>query len=203
MGECGWRIGGRADYADGRYRINDEEATCRIASVADFYKKVLEETPIKIEKHEKFFRIGEQSALVIALALLVLRRADLTGMTGFGSTAIVGCGDEGSHTGNLTYWRDYVDNGRVAAQGHLFVGTLASTPLCQLALVLGCHAPVFYVSAAAGTGSVSAEMDFLADRCDSMFLVESGVDFCRCLFLRRDDAGLASHEAVRAMGDAG
>ena len=191
-----WHILGNAVFDHGRWQLNGENAWKTIESIPGFYKQILTTSGVKINKPEKFFRIGEQCAVVVAIALLVLKNSDLSDIEDFDQTAVLGYGDEGSHNGNLIYWNDYADNGHLAAQGHLFVGTLASTPLTQLALVLGSHAPVYYVSAASEKSSLASEIDFLEDQCQTLFLIESKVDYCRCLFLKSDPAGISSEKII-------
>lgn len=190
-----WQIMGQAAYLKGSFRVGDSVFTPEI-SIPEFYKKMLKTTTVKLQKTEKFFRIGEQSAITILTALLALKQLDQKDTENFCTTAVLGYGNSGSHHGNLIYWHDYVENGRVAAQGHLFVGTLASTPLCQLALSLGCHAPVFYVSNGEGVSALADELDFIHGECENLFLLESDADFCNCLFLRAADQGEASENIV-------
>ena len=170
-----------------------------IDSVPQLYKEMLKNTQVPLQKSEKFFRIGEQAAVLISMALAVLETA---GDKNFDKTAILGIGNEGSHYGNLKYWEDYVVNGRTEAQGHLFVGTLASSPLCQLALTLGCHGPVFYVSPA-GEGSLPPdELAFFHEQCETLFLAESEVDSCCCMLLRSSSEGMGAEEVIRAFEEA-
>ena len=165
-----------------------------VDSPARFYKDILKETKIPLQKSEKFFRIGEQAAVVIAMALTVLESASVEN---FDRTAVAGYGMEGSHHGNLKYWEDFVVNGRTEAQGHLFVGTLASTPLCQLALTLGCHGPVFYVSPAGEGPVLEDELMFLQDQCETLFLIETRPDYCRCMLLKVSGEGKIAEETLR------
>lgn len=201
MSNIKWKISGQAFYAEGRYKIGKEGQWTAIDSVSELYKSVLKETPVKLKKHEKFFRIGKQSAITIIMALFALQQAAQEDLRDFDMTAVIGFGDDGSHQGNLTFWNDYVLNGKISAQGHLFVGTLASTPLCQLALTLGCHAPVYYVSPSAERSSLAEELDFMYDQCRNLFLIEIRDDFCSCLFLQSAVEGIPSEDIIYSLGD--
>ena len=196
-----WKITGYAVYRDGSYNVGRDGSWTAVDSVADLYRTVLKTTPVKIKKYEKFFRIGEQSALTIVMALLAIQQTELSNLSEFDKTAILGYGNDGSHQGNLTYWNDFAGNGKISAQGHLFVGTLASTPLCQLSLILGCHAPVYYVSPSAGRASLAAELDFLHDQCRNLFLIELKHDYCSCLFLQAEEMGESSENVITSLGD--
>lgn len=195
-----WRIAGGILFAHGQYRFHDEPEWKKIDSIPSFYRQVLEHTAVTIRKQEKFFRIGEQSAIAVSMALELLAHIGQANAS-FGETAILGYGTEGSHTGNRIYWQDYAENGKVSGKGHLFVGTLSSTPLCQLALILGCHAPVYYASVSQKS-FLASELDFLADKCKSAFLVESKPSSCSCTFLCPSSSGLSSQEAVSSLEDA-
>ena len=192
-----WQIAGQAFYSSGSYCSGGNNEWKKIDSIQEFYKKTLKTTTVKIQKSEKFFRIGEQSAITILMAILALEQGNTRNEISFDSTAILGFGNKGSHQGNLDYWKDYTDNGRQGAQGHLFVGTLASTPLCQLALTLGCHAPVYYVSPENGYEAIENELEFLSGECKDLFLIELGTDLCKCTLLHADEKGLSPEEIIQ------
>lgn len=201
MSNIKWKISGQSVYAAGCYKIGREGQWTVVESISELYKRVLRETPVKLKKHEKFFRIGKQSAITVVMAILALQQANLNDLTDFDMTAILGVGNEGSHRENLIFWNDYVINGKIAAQGHLFVGTLASTPLCQLALSIGSHAPVYYVSPCIEKTSIAEELDFLYTQCRNLFLIEIWNDYCCCLFLQAVPEGLSSEQIICALGD--
>ena len=199
MQQCKWQIMGNWIFSGGKYRIAPGNEWVEFTSIQQFYKELLQRTGVKLRKSEKFFRIGKQSAMTISAALLVLEQLGVHGQIDFDTTAILGYGNAGSHHGNLAYWQDYTANGKAAAQGHLFVGTLASTPLCQLALTLGCHAPVYYVSSAAGTGIAPEELEFIHGECKHVFLIKSEEDFCSCVLLRAAQNGVETEKIVEML----
>ena len=189
-----WQIAGQTFYSAGCYTSGGQSDWKKIDSIQQFYKNILNNTTIKIQKNEKFFRIGELAAITISMAVLALEQCCFKNEISFDSTAILGFGCKGSHQCNLDYWNDYVDNGRQDAQGHLFVRTLASAPLCQLALTLGCHAPVYYVSQINDHSAVGNELEYLYGECKNLFLIELDTDFCKCLFLHADEKGLSTEK---------
>lgn len=196
-----WLISGQAVYSAGHYKISSNEQWFVIESIPEFYRNVLDSVPIRLKKYEKFFRIGEQSAITIAMALLAFNQARLDDEVDFDMTAVLGYGEDGSHHNNLTYWHDYVNNGKISAQGHLFVGTLASTPLCQLALTLGCHAPVYYISPQRDKSVLASELDFIYKQCENLFFIELKHDFCHCVFLQKDFNGVPSDDLISYLGE--
>lgn len=194
-----WQIAGQVVYSCGSCKVVSSGEIIKIDSIAQFYRDALKDTQVDIKKAEKFFRIGEQSAIAISMALLILQQSGSPQINDFSSTAIIGYGKDGSHYGNLTYWNDYVSNGKMGGQGHLFVGTLASTPLCQLALTLGCHGPVYYFSDERGSAALTGELEFIYDQCTNLFLMELGVDYCNCMLLHSSDNGVVSEEIIRLL----
>lgn len=61
-----------------------------------------------------------------------------------GNTAMISHSQEGCLKQNRAYFSDYVQYGRQFGKGHLFVGTLPSTPVCEAAIALGFHGAAYY-----------------------------------------------------------
>jgi len=59
--------------------------------------------------------------------------------------SIFGIGGVGCRIENANYWRDYAQNGHVMGRSSLFVSTLNSTPLCEMAITLGAQGSIRYV----------------------------------------------------------
>lgn len=78
-------------------------------------------------------------------------------------TAVLDCGREGCHQENLLYYRDYLENGRHLGRGHLFVGTLPSTPLCEAAISLGLNGPAYYMDPLDRNELLWDEIEFLLE----------------------------------------
>ena len=62
-----------------------------------------------------------------------------------GNTALISHSQEGCLRQNRAYFSDYVQYGRQYGKGHLFVGTLPSTPVCEAAIALRFHGAAYYV----------------------------------------------------------
>lgn len=62
-----------------------------------------------------------------------------------GDQAVIDISRAGCHEQNKLYYRDFVEFGREFGRGHLFVGTLPSTPLCEALLTLNFHGPSYYM----------------------------------------------------------
>ena len=108
-----------------------------------------------LNMEKKTMRSGAVSLRSICAAMLAFDDAGIR--DGLASSAVIGIGEEGSVFGNLLYWNDYVQNGRNDGQAKLFVGTLASTPICEIAIVFNIHGAVYYLDPKAGTDSFRNE----------------------------------------------
>ena len=58
---------------------------------------------------------------------------------------VIGFWGDGVRHSNPAYWKDYIDHGRRRGRGTLFVDTLASIPLCEVAIALQLHGPAGYL----------------------------------------------------------
>ena len=78
----------------------------------------------------------------ILAAVLAHRDAEVDSVR---ETAIADFGRQGCHEQNLNYFNDYREHGRHLGRGHLFVGTLPTTPPCEAAISLKLTGPCFYM----------------------------------------------------------
>lgn len=62
-----------------------------------------------------------------------------------GEQAVIDISRAGCHEQNKLYYQDFVEFGRQLGRGHLFVGTLPSTPLCEALLTLNFRGPSYYM----------------------------------------------------------
>ena len=58
---------------------------------------------------------------------------------------VIGFAGDGVRHSNPAYWKDYINHGRRRGRGTLFVDTLASIPLCEVAIALQLHGPAGYL----------------------------------------------------------
>ena len=59
---------------------------------------------------------------------------------------IIGSGGDGTRYSNPAYWQDYITHGSRRGRGTLFVDTLASIPLCEVAIALQLHGAAGYLA---------------------------------------------------------
>lgn len=78
-----------------------------------------------------------------------------------GNLAVLSCGREGSHEQNLAYYHDYLEFGRTLGRGHLFVGTIPTTAMCEAAILLEAHGPAYYLDTAGDLNKLLEEVELL------------------------------------------
>ena len=61
------------------------------------------------------------------------------------AAGVIGFGQEGALEANKGYYTDYVDNGRTLGRGNLFIYTLPSSPLAEVAIHFGMEGPLQYM----------------------------------------------------------
>ena len=91
------------------------------------------------------FRRGDAKVRTYILAAILAHRdAEVDSVR---ETAVIDFGRQGCHEQNLNYFNDYREHGRHLGRGHLFVGTLPTTPPCEAAISLKLTGPCFYMDA--------------------------------------------------------
>ena len=126
--------------------------------VAGIYQEIISSKSIPLMRLDNFRRAGEKARLAMIGSMLALADAGLS--TG-GNAAIIGWGGEESMAENRAYFTDYAVNGRFLGRSQLFVGTLPSTPLCEAAICLNIHGPVYYFQSDGGLDAVLTEAESL------------------------------------------
>ncbi len=97
-----------------------------------------------VKNFGRFDEISKKACSVAALALCDAgipyskdRKEDI---------GLIGTNTAGSLLSNLSYFKDYVENGRTLARGNLFTYTLPSSPLAEAAINCGCQGPLLYIN---------------------------------------------------------
>jgi hypothetical protein len=107
-----------------------------------------------------FGDFGRGGMTVRKMTLTALLAAWDSGDPQFEDAGVIGWNGCGCTAENLTYWRDYVSNGREAGRGGLFVATLPTIPCCETAIALHCRGPAAYFRT---RPSLAALQEILAD----------------------------------------
>ena len=113
-----------------------QDAKAKVSSVQDDFPHVY--------GLDNFRRGDAKVRTYILAAVLAHRDAEVDAVRG---TAIIDFGRQGCHEQNLDYFNDYREHGRHLGRGHLFVGTLPTTPPCEAAISLKLTGPCFYMDA--------------------------------------------------------
>lgn len=96
---------------------------------------------------KNFGRLNKISRLTCYAAALALKDAGVNYSAGkkqdFG---IIGTNDSGSLQADISYFKDYLDCGRILGRGNLFIYTLPSSPLGETVIHLGLQGPLFYMA---------------------------------------------------------
>jgi len=94
-----------------------------------------------IGREMKYFsRMTEEARRCLAAASLAMRAAGMTGTIG-----ILGCGFDGWLAADLEYFRDYVTQGRSLGRANLFIYTLPSSALSEVAIALSLNGPTLHI----------------------------------------------------------
>ena len=126
--------------------------------VAGIYREILGSKTITLERFDNFRRAGEKARLAMLGSVLAFADA---GINSDGNVAVIGWGGEESIIENREYFNDYAVNGRFLGRSQLFIGTLPTTPLCEAAICLNLHGPVFYFHSDGSLNSVLTEAESL------------------------------------------
>ena len=91
------------------------------------------------------FRRGDTKVRTYILASILAHRD--ASVDAVRETAVLDFGRQGCHEQDIEYFNDYLEHGRHLGRGHLFVGTLPTTPPCEAAISLKLTGPGIYMDA--------------------------------------------------------
>lgn len=112
-------------------------------------------------------RFPEGTRAAFAASVMALEAGDRSpGEPRDSTTGIIAAGFDHTMEQNRDYFQDYADNGRIMGRGNLFIYTLPTSAIAEVAIGLGMDGPLFYEEL---TGSPFAGL--LKAGCDCM---ESG-----------------------------
>ncbi len=140
---------------------------------------------ILCERVKNFGRFDAQTRRAFCAAALALHDADFS--RDWKNVGLIGTGSEESTQANQTYFADYVDYGRKLARANLFIYTLPTSLLAEIAIHFKLDGPLFYTS----THFLRAANGLLTDGDASHVLVLwTEKDFTAALLLSADEAEL-------------
>ena len=96
---------------------------------------------------KNFGRFDTLSKMACCAGALALRDADiLYSEHRKQNIGIIGTNIAGSFPSDVYYFKDYVESGRMLARGNLFIYTLPSSPLAEVAISFGFQGPLLYMT---------------------------------------------------------
>jgi hypothetical protein len=163
---------------------------------------------------KNYGRFDLPSRLVCAACALALQDAGVPPDGARRDVALLGTSADGCLDSNGAYFRDYVAGGRILARANLFLYTLPSSPLGEVAVHFGLEGPLLYVGLAAPRLPAlarTAELLLANRECQAALVVEhSATEAVALCFGERgasDGRGLGTVDDVAAAlgrcGDAG
>jgi len=97
------------------------------------------------ERVKNFGRFDTQTRGAFCAAALALHDANFS--EDWKKTGLIGTGSEESTLANQMFFADYADYGRKLARANLFIYTLPTSPLAEIAIHFKLNGPLFYTSA--------------------------------------------------------
>ncbi len=109
------------------------------------------------------------------------------------TTALIGAGSAECTQANQTFFRDYTVHGRQLARANLFIYTLPTSPLAEIAIHFNLGGPLFYTQSPAAPAAhllAAAGRLLAANAAEQVLLVWSESDAAAALILAKEDGGL-------------
>jgi len=141
-----------------------------------------------------FSRMTRETKAGLCAASLVLRDLAPDG-TLRQEVGLLAAGEDGCVPANQTYFHDYVTAGRSMGRGNLFIYTLPTSTLGELAIALALTGPTMYVHAdrAPLATLLHQAMQLVADgEAEAILTLWSNAEASVCMLLQRDVPGMAS-----------
>lgn len=194
IASVGWVLPAAAGENDAR-TVRERPAASR--------NELLEREGLTHASVKNFGRFPDSARDVCAACAIALRVSGLRpGRGGRLSIGMVGAGFERTLDVNREFFRDYVDSGRSAGRGNLFIYTLPTSPMAEASILFGMEGPLLYVEAADSPFAVmleAAEDMRKAGQADSMAVLWQDRETTLCTLLGRSP-GLDA-DAVRRVAE--
>ena len=195
--------------------LNQKEYGCIIGKVekhhegldslySSFKRESLFSYPVK-----NFSRFDTISKTTCFCAALALKDAGISYSAGQKKDiGVFGANESGCLESNINYFKDYIESGRILARGNLFIYTLPSIPLAEVAIHFGLSGPLLHISFNDGKNSSLlsfAGQNILEGQTPSILAVRAEENDAICFVLQTEDAVSVgkslSLEAVSAVAD--
>lgn len=156
----------------------------------------LRDESVFLQPVKNFGRFDETSKKACSAVALAVRDAGITYSKDLKKDiGLVGTNIEGSLFSNISYFEDYVKNGRTLARGNLFTYTLPSSPLAEAAINCGCQGPLLYINFSSQKKQISLLLRYAQgmihrEEAPAMLAINADEKEGVCFFLKRENHGL-------------
>jgi len=133
---------------------------------------------------KNFGRFEPVSRRVCYVTALALQDAGLKYSKGWKQDiGLLGTDEHGCEQANFNYFRDYVEGGRTLARANLFIYTLPSSPLAEVAVHFGLQGPLLYLrnqDASLDSLLATAQRMIAEGQAETMLVYELTSELDRC-----------------------
>jgi len=144
------KIIGAGWVKNGTYGTLRKQTCGDYARRGELYRS-LTENGILAERTSKFGRFNRSTQQAFCAAALALHDADFS--NDWKNVGLIGTGQEECTPANQAYFEDYAENGRRMARANLFIYTLPTSPLAEIAIHFKLDGPLFFSAAVSAAGS--------------------------------------------------
>ena len=129
---------------------------------------------VPLHKVRWLHTVSQRYCLAAALTLRDAFESSAAARIAAPQVGILSLNRDGALRSNLDYFKDYVQSGRKLARGNLFIHTLPTSPLAEVAITFGLKGPLFHLSAS------EPEWNLLFDRSEALGQAASGLNLLCC-----------------------
>jgi hypothetical protein len=156
------------------------------------------EIPGIVERPVKYLsRMTEETRCCLCAAALAMKEADLSG----GEIGLISTESRGVLKANDKYFRDYVATGRSLGRGNLFIYTLPTSSLGEVAIALTLTGPSMFIQLAGDhvTGMLRQAEQMIEDgEAKTMLGIWGSMNFQFCVAVTAGEGGIDRDEIIQA-----
>jgi len=146
-------ITGKGFIGKKKFGIIKQNRSFDFLNIKNIYER-LQEEKILSAKIKNFKRFPDETKKMVLATKLALFDAKIENIKDFGLMAV---SSEGSLNSNIKYFKDYVDCGCKMGRGSLFIYTLPTTPLAEIAIAFGIEGSLQFLTCSKPTLSFALE----------------------------------------------
>ena len=146
-------ITGKGFIGKNKFGIVKHNRSFDFLNIKNIYER-LQEEKILSSKIKNFKRFPDYTKKMLLATKMAIFDAKIKNKKKFGLLAV---NKEGALDSNVKYFKDYVDCGCKLARGSLFIYTLPTTPLAEIAIAFGIEGPLQFLTCSKPTLSFALE----------------------------------------------